>query len=185
MKNGYTFARFEKTLFVRVYGLANLKNAPVLSAFLSNEINDGVVGVYIDLSECRGMDSTFMGTLVGTSNKLEISDGGLVIANPTDHSFRLLEMLGVSTVIPVRNDVCVPETDFVPLDCDADLSKNQRMEVIRRAHVDLIKLSKENESKFRPIIDAFEKEMAEKKADNEMLSAEEEQNGEDETGFFV
>ena len=73
MINGYTFSRFDKTLFVRVYGLANLKKAPVLSAFLEQEISDGVVGVYIDLSESRGMDSTFMGTMVGTSNKLEIS----------------------------------------------------------------------------------------------------------------
>ena len=181
MNNGYTFARFEKTLYVRVFGLANLKNAPVLNAFLGNEINDGVVGVYIDLSQCRGMDSTFMGTLVGTSNQLEISGGGLVIANPSEHNQRLLEMLGVSSVIPVRTDVVVPDTDFVPLSCDKDLSRDDRAQVIRRAHEHLIKLSKENESKFRPIIDAFEKEMEDKKA----AEGDQEDENQEETGFFV
>ncbi len=183
MINGYTFSRFEKTLFVRVYGLANLKNAPVLSAFLEEEITDGVVGVYVDLSECKGMDSTFMGTLVGTSNKLEVAGGGLVIANPSDHNEKLLDMLGVTAVIPVRSDVTVPDTDFVPLDCDKDLSKDQRSNVIRLAHEHLIKISSENKEKFQPIIDAFNKEM-EKKAEEEEAFPD---GGEDEepTGFFV
>ena len=184
MKNGYGFSRYDKTLFVKVSGLANLKNAPVLSAFLANEIKDGVTGIYIDLSQCRGMDSTFMGTLVGTSNQLEVTGGGLVIANPSEHNQRLLEMLGVSSVIPVREDVAVPETNFVPLDCDQDLSKDARALVIRRAHEHLIKLSTDNESKFQPIIDAFEKEMEDKKAaDAEYNDSYD--DTQDETGFFV
>ena len=163
MKNGYSIARFEKTAYNRVYGLANLKNAPVLSAFMETEIADGVVGAYMDLSECRGMDSTFMGTMVAVSNKLDSVGGGLVISNPTEHCARLLDMLGVAAVIPVRDDVTTPDVNFVPLDCDVDLSQDKRMSVVKRAHEHLIALSKENESKFRPIIQAFEKEMDEKK----------------------
>ncbi|NRA40353.1 MAG: STAS domain-containing protein [Planctomycetes bacterium] len=163
MKNGYSIARFEKTAYIRVYGLANLKNAPVLSSFMETEIADGVAGAYMDLAECRGMDSTFMGTMVAISNNLDSVGGGLVISNPTEHCARLLDMLGVAAVIPVRDDVCIPDANFVPLDCDVDLSHEQRMGVVKKAHEHLIALSKENESKFRPIIQAFEKEMDEKK----------------------
>lgn len=184
MNNGFTCARFEKTLFVRVYGLANLKNTPVLNAFMEREISDGVVGIYIDLSGCKGMDSTFMGTLVGTSNKLELSGGGLLIVNPDDHNARLLDMLGVSAVIPVREDVSVPDTSFVPLDCDQPLSQDKRGQVIRRAHEHLIRISDDNKEKFQPIIDAFEKEMEKKAEEGEALSDDDDADDEA-TGFFV
>lgn len=163
MKNGYSIARFEKTAYIRVYGLANLKNAPVLSACMETEILDGVAGAYIDLAECRGMDSTFMGTLIAISHKLDSQGGGLVISNPNEHCARLLDMLGVAEVIPVRDDVTIPAVNFVPIDCDVDLSHDQRMDVVKKAHEHLIALSTENESKFGPIIQAFEKEMNVKK----------------------
>ena len=97
----YLVARTGTTVYVRAVGLANMKNAPMLDAFLQEEIRLQATTACVDLSACTGMDSTFMGVMVGCSQQLVKCSGRLVIVNPTEHNFRLLEMLGVSAVLPV------------------------------------------------------------------------------------
>ena len=46
------------------------------------------------------MDSTFMGTLVGYASRFEEVQGTLAVLNPSDQNKRLLDMLGVSEVLP-------------------------------------------------------------------------------------
>ena len=156
----YLVARAGTTVFIRSTGLANMKNAPMLDAFLATEIEQGATLACIDLSACSGMDSTFMGLLVGYARQMDGVSGRLVIVNPSPANLRLLQMLGVTLVVPVVEKQAAPDIDFVTLASDPQMSPLQRMELVQRAHQNLTKLTEANQGKFSAFLVALEKDLA-------------------------
>lgn len=152
----YLVARLGKTVFIRSVGLANMKNAPMLDAFLREELAQGVSLVCVDLSTCSGMDSTFMGLLVGFSQELVRLRGQLVVVNPTAQNLKLLDMLGVSEVLAVVAQTDPAELEFVVIPANPAVSPLQRLEIIKRAHQHLVSLNESNEAKFASFIAALE-----------------------------
>lgn len=156
----YEVARDGGTVIVRAIGLANMKNAPMLDAFLGDVVQQTVTMVCIDLSSCTGMDSTFMGLLVGRSQQFTSKNARLVIVNPTASGNRLLGMLGLDQVIPVI--ACEQKTDlrFVSLEAGEAVPPRERLELIRRAHEHLAGLSDANQGKFAAFLTALERDLA-------------------------
>lgn len=156
----YLVARLGTTVFVRSVGLANMKNAPMLDAFLRESVGQGAVHVCVDLSACSGMDSTFMGLLVGFSQELTGVKGRLVVVNPTSQNLKLLDMLGVSAVLPVIAQLQPADLEFVVIPSNPAISPGQRMEIVRRAHQNLIGLNDTNAAKFSAFLAALEGDLA-------------------------
>jgi anti-sigma B factor antagonist len=156
----YLVARLGDTVYVRSVGLANMKNAPMLDVFLRTEIEQGARTACIDLSSCNGMDSTFMGLLVGYAKTFEGENGKLVIVNPSPGNMRLLKMLGVTVVVPVLENQQMSELEFVSLSSDPDMSPLQRMEIVQHAHQNLIRLNASNHAKFSAFLTALEADLA-------------------------
>ena len=155
----YLVARAGANVFIRSTGLANMKSAPMLDAFLTSEIEQGATTICIDLSACSGMDSTFMGLLVGYAKQLDTSAGRLVIVNPSPGNLRLLQMLGVTLVVPVIEKQDAPDVNFITLTSDPQMSPLTRMELVQRAHQNLIKLTDANQGKFSTFLVALEKDL--------------------------
>ncbi len=159
-ETNYLVARLGGTVFVRSLGLANMKNSPMLSAFLQEMLEQGVTVVCVDLSSCTGMDSTFMGLLVGFSQTLVRKNGKLVVVNPSETNLRLLDMLGVSEVLPV-----VAQTDpandleFIKIPANPMISPIQRMELIKQAHHNLVALNEANHAKFSAFLKALDSDL--------------------------
>jgi len=159
--NGFRVARDGTSIYVLVSGLANMKNAPVLDAFLQAEGGPDLGTVCVDLSACAGMDSTFMGLLVGSSSGLKATGGRLVVVNPSETCLKLLDMLGVSEVLPVVPRCSSPDLTFVDLsETGQGVGMLQRMELIRRAHQALMGLNEANHDKFSAFITALEADLA-------------------------
>ncbi|MBA3686834.1 MAG: STAS domain-containing protein [Planctomycetes bacterium] len=156
----FLVARSERTVFVRSTGLANMKNSPVLDVFLATEIDQGATTICVDLSSCSGMDSTFMGLLVGYARQLDGAGGRLVVVNPSVGNMRLLVMLGVTLVVPVLENQPDPQVAYVTLASDPTMSPIQRIELVQRAHQNLLKLTKSNEAKFAAFLTALERDLA-------------------------
>ncbi len=173
MINSFQVARDGAGLYVRAVGLANMKNAPILDAFLQAEMGPTPGTVCIDLSGCLGMDSTFMGLLVGTSAAIKLKAGRLVVVNPSEICHKLLDMLGISEVLPVVGACTAPALDFVELHAgSAVIGTIQRMEMIRRAHQALMGLNQANHAKFTAFITALDTDLAKLKAPIEGQSGE-------------
>jgi anti-anti-sigma factor len=160
----YQVARLDRALFIKSVGLANMKNAPILDVFLRAEMEQGVTSICIDLSSCTGMDSTFMGMLVGHRQDFENSGGQLIIVNPSAGNLRLLTMLGVSVVVPIAENQALPEMEFVSLASDPKLSTVQRMELVQKAHQNLLKLNGDNKDKFSTFLQTLEADLKKFKA---------------------
>ena len=62
----------------------------------------GVSSIVVDLEECKGMDSTFMGTMAGLAMRLmKIPGGKLQVAAPSDRSRKSLEDLGLDVLMDI------------------------------------------------------------------------------------
>jgi hypothetical protein len=63
-------ARGGGAVIVRVIGTGNMLNAPALAEFADIQRAQGYRRFVFDLAECRGLDSTFMGSIVGLVHAL-------------------------------------------------------------------------------------------------------------------
>jgi len=156
----YLVARLGQTVYVRSVGLANMKNAAVLDVFLRSELDQKATIACIDLSQCTGMDSTFMGLLVGYGRIFTGAKGKLVIVNPTSGNLRLLQMLGVTEVLPLATNQHPVELEFVGLTADPQQTPAQRLDLVRQAHQNLVKLNAGNQAKFSAFLTALESDLA-------------------------
>jgi len=61
-------ARGADLVVIRVVGRGNMLNAPALSEFAEQQRKTGFTRFVFDLERCGGLDSTFMGVMVGIHN---------------------------------------------------------------------------------------------------------------------
>lgn len=64
-------ARGPGVVVVRVIGVGNLRLAPALGELVETEMEAGYRRFVLDLAQCRGLDSTFMGCMVGLAQTLK------------------------------------------------------------------------------------------------------------------
>jgi len=159
----YRIARNATMVYVRVEGLANMKSAPLLHAFLAKARDEGTCSSYIDLSGCLGMDSTFMGLLVGNAQAFNEKGGRLAVVKPNDLCLRLLRQLGVDEVVTVVPDVEVPSAEYIDIAGDTAVDMKARTDLVRQAHQDLASLNDENRAKFGAFLKALDDDLAKKK----------------------
>jgi len=164
LPEGYHAATCGDSLYIRVVGTANMTNALHLEAFASAEVDRGITQICMDLSRCNGMDSTFMGTMVGLHNRLKRDGGRLVILNPTETNRKLVDMLGLSRVMPVLDGEDLPDLTFVPIGQTGTQSFTRRIRRIQQAHRNLVSLSERNRQEFSAFLASLDKELADRTA---------------------
>ena len=152
-------ARAGKVIYARVHGLGNFSNALMFEEFCEAELQQGVDCFAIDLAICTGMDSTFMGVLAGLSTHFPPGRSPIVILNASAKNRQLLDDLGLSKLITVRDRHDeIPPLEMQPLASDT-LPARERAERIRRAHQQLIDADGRNAAKFGPVMQLLKREL--------------------------
>jgi len=131
---------------------------PLREALLAQlEQTADVPAVYADLSECRYMDSTFIGLLVAIEKKLRKASGGrLHILRPTAECREILEQIGL------KNFLLIEERDMQAPEAMAVLAPNAEKpgaEFILRAHEALMETSEEARKKFALLKETLEQKL--------------------------
>jgi anti-anti-sigma factor len=128
---GHVTAGISATLRQRIY--RRLEKPPAPEA------------IYVDLSSCEYMDSTFMGLLVGFTKRFEKLTGKrLELPVPSGTCAGLLENLGIHTLLEIL-DRPVGFPDDMENVAKTDAAST---EFILRSHEDLIEISEENRKRF-------------------------------------
>jgi anti-anti-sigma regulatory factor len=159
-------ARTQEAVYVRVVGLGNFNNAGPLREYCEKLIAEGVRNVIVDLAGCTGLDSTFMGTLMGFMNidtaKSQVPTPVTVtVVNATPPTMRAMSSLGLPKILHVKEDkVSFPDCRLERLR-DGWQDRRRRTLLIRDAHMNLMKADKENEARFGPFVAALCKETRE------------------------
>lgn len=162
----YEFAGLNDAILIIVKGKATQNNSLYFREFAEEMMSQGVKNFIIDLKECTGMDSTFMGTLTmlalsADSTTSKDHSASCQILNTTEYHKNLLATLGLLNILPiVEEPVTLPsvETSQLP---EYDANPKKRLQLILDAHKKLIEVSEQNKLIFEEFVQEMSKEMAE------------------------
>jgi anti-anti-sigma factor len=162
------------TGYVHVVGRGSFKNSTALKQFGTTAIEQDCHSIVLDMAECLGMDSTFMGVLAGLAFRLkQKSDGEILMVNLSTRTRSLLATLGLDRVIrPFMAGTTPPEYQQVlsgPVGLDpletGDVSRRKTAETMLEAHENLVDLSDDNAPKFTDVLTFLREDL--KKADDD------------------
>jgi anti-anti-sigma factor len=143
-------------VFVRVTGRGSFKVSATLKQFIAEiSAKQPISTVALDLAECIGMDSTFMGVLAGLSGRLKQNGQTLELINLSDKNAQLLATLGVDKVINHYSHSHGHELPDKPGQSlpTAAATKKDLAETALQAHETLAELSEENRPRFKRVIE--------------------------------
>ena len=156
----------EEACCVRVLGRGSFKVSSNLKAFLERAIDqEGIRSVQVDLRECVGMDSTFMGVLAGLSGRLGRKQVEFLLVNLDKKNLQLLQTLGIDKVLKYQtleeteaSCVCGIKGSAVDLS-EPEEGKLETAETMLKAHQTLADLNEENIDRFKNVISFLEQDV--------------------------
>ncbi len=154
---------------VRVCGRGSFKNAPALKRFGISALEQGCRRIILDMAECTGMDSTFMGVLAGMSVRLrETTNGGrLAAVNLNAKTESLLDTLGLTRLMETYLVGASPDSlrdcagNALPLDHldTGDTGRKELVETMLGAHQELSGLTADNRIRFKDVLTYLEQDL--------------------------
>ncbi len=152
----------DHTVLIRVHGRGSFKVAAPLKQFIAKVAAQQLIStIVIDLKECIGMDSTFMGVLAGLAGRLKKTNQALELINLSEKNAQLLKTLGVDRVLSFyQNDhghqLAANETEAIPAN---QASTKEMAETTLQAHEKLVQISEENLPKFKQVIELLKEDV--------------------------
>ncbi|MDC0088286.1 STAS domain-containing protein [Akkermansiaceae bacterium] len=154
--------------WIRCEGKGSFKNSPRLKDWCESEIKNGATCIVIDLEACKGMDSTFMGTLAGLAMRLQkIPAGQMQVVDPGDKNLNSLEGLGLDSLMQIdpadatwQSNVSEIRSKLEP--CQPDVAPLDQGSDILEAHKKLCEADIRNKEKFSDVINCLETELKNK-----------------------
>ncbi|HOW97978.1 MAG TPA: STAS domain-containing protein [Kiritimatiellia bacterium] len=147
--------------FIRVVGRGSFKISASLKEFAVHALDAGCRRIVLDMAECVGMDSTFMGVLAGLAFRLRaVPEGRIVIVNLNPRTRGLLATLGLDEAVETHMAGATP-ADLEPLlargEALTELPAEERGQAetartMLEAHENLVRLSPENLPKFKDVL---------------------------------
>lgn len=159
--------------WIRCEGKGSFLNSPVLKEWCEDEISNGTTCLVIDLAACKGMDSTFMGTMAGLAMRLmKLPNGKLQIAEPGKKNQKSLEDLGLDVLMQIdpadgiwRGEISDIRKKLQPCTKVNGVDKKfgQAPHVLD-AHKKLCEADERNTEKFGTVLDFLEAEVKAKES---------------------
>ncbi len=155
---------------IRVMGRGTFKTSPALRQFTLKMIDAGRFRFVLDMKECTGMDSTFMGVLAGTALRLKKRQGGeILMVNVSPKIGDLLETLGLRKLIGTAQGEREADllAEIARLSGGAKLAvtgpgdRKITAETMLAAHEDLVKAVPSNLGEFQDVLRFLRKELEE------------------------
>ena len=159
----FLISAYTDPVVVKINGKANYLNCNAFREFIEKMLADGKRNIFIDFTDCKGMDSTFLGILAGTAIELRklSPEGELIVGSLSERNYELICNLGLQNLLTIDDDASQSADDY-------DALKNQEVsdaKNILKAHENLTEADKENEAKFQDVI-AFLRNQVEKSEDD-------------------
>lgn len=151
---------------VRVTGRGSFKSCPGLKQFGLSCIEKGCRRIVVDLKDCVGMDSTFMGVLAGLAAALKKNGGGVLAAiNLNAKNMALLDTLGLTSMITtcgvgVESDQLAAGIGVAPVQLDTSgADKRMMTATMLEAHETLAGVSTANLPKFKHVLEYLREDL--------------------------
>lgn len=137
--------------FVRVHGRGSFKNSPALKQFGIAMKDRGCRMLIVELGDCLGMDSTFMGVLAGLAILYRKGEGEVLLRNLSDKNRTLVETLGLNQLIRIeQGGDAQSRRKTTRLDTTSD--RKAIAETMLEAHETLVTATPENVVRFKDVL---------------------------------
>ncbi len=141
---------------IKVHGRANYLNCAPISHFFDQMLAEGRRNFIVELSECTGMDSTFLGIIASTALELRkpTIQGHFILCHLSAKNEELVQNLGLPLILTLQKDCnAIPFKKLLfslsqtPMDPD-----RPNAEIILKAHESLTQIDPSNLKKFQDVI---------------------------------
>lgn len=132
-------------IYIRALGHITANSCAGLKARVFERLERPPVldNLFVDLSLCEYMDSTFMGLLVGFNKRLlRVAEKPITVLRANETCHKLLKTIGIARMVVMSDEEPRFPEDMETVGGKADA------ELLLGAHDDLIELSEENERRF-------------------------------------
>jgi len=160
------FASLPHVVWIRIDGKGSFEISGQLRDFVMRKIGTGSAQFVIDLDRCTGMDSTFMGTLLGISKEVARTTSGLLdVVNANGRNVQLLKNLGLTSILSVdeKAERWITERQQLGQElsaCDSvKLDKQATANIMLEAHEALAGAQPENAARFEDVIHFLKKDL--------------------------
>jgi len=154
---GISVGRGNGDVHVHVAGRGTFQNGQPLRRYAVEMIGQGARQFVVDLGQCEGMDSTFLGVLAGIGLQLREAPtcGRLCLANVSPRNLELLQTLGLDRLF----EIAPAAPAGIPLQQLADravpastpTAKSEVANLMLEAHDNLIRADGRNQAKFKDV----------------------------------
>ena len=160
-QNNLTAAEVDHKVYISIHGRGSFKNSPALKKYIKTKLNrSSSKEVILNMKDCDGMDSTFMGVLAGLACIATAKNNCLLyLINLSEKNEQLLKTLGVSKILNYYNDSHTVSEDIFSNNRKMVDMPSDQMSVTQtslEAHKKLVQIQKDNEVEFRSVIDLLE-----------------------------
>lgn len=149
-------------VWIRVRGRGSFHVSSGIKRYAAHMIAQGKNSFIIDLEECTGMDSTFMGTMTGIALQVHKTGGEVQVIAAGDRNRASLENLGLDQLIVIRDEKPgeLPDLD-PPHDAGLVPEKAESARTMLDAHQALVEAMPGNIGIFQDVLEFLEKEVHE------------------------
>lgn len=163
-KKAEVLVSYEKGDFVvRVLGRATFESSSALLDMIKSIDPEELESATIDMTECTGMDSTFMGIISKLALTTKKSGHTCVIQNANDFNQGLLAGLGIKKLFDFTEKT--QKTDTVPVPkimvdmAGAKVDNETHAETVLDAHETLMEIDPANIAKFQGVVNMVKGDM--------------------------
>ena len=167
-QDNLTAAYINRTAVIRVEGRGSFKISPPMKQFIQRVIETKSANrILIDMSDCGGMDSTFMGVLAGLSYHVKDKPGfTLKLINLSEKNQKLLTTLGVDQVVNYSLSSTDEEKELMTGQSDdaqtlePDFSNTlEAAKTTLEAHEALVDINPKNLAKFKSVLELLQNDV--------------------------
>ena len=166
-ERGHVLATCDKEfVYCRVVGVGNMNNCAAFQSYSQQMREEGYREFILDFSSCEGLDSTFLGILLGIVLGDRSTRAHVVVVNANQTIRRILGEVGIDRLLEVCSEkVDLPE---IPLQRLQEQQRGRdRIAMILRAHEDLCEIDSANHKRFGAFLTALKKELAQQDDNDE------------------
>jgi anti-sigma B factor antagonist len=146
-----------RPMLVHICGRANFLNCSPLRTFFRTMVDKGQGDFLLDFTDCKGMDSTFLGILAGVAIEARRgnSTGSVQLTGLDDRNLELVNNLGLHRIVTIVDSASgesapfAVEAEGLPEEAQTEEQKKQ---MLIGAHEDLVKIDSANLDKFQDLL---------------------------------
>lgn len=148
----FLVSAYSDPVVVRINGKANYLNCNSFREFIEQMLGEGRHHFLVDFTDCKGMDSTFLGILAGTALELkkQTPPGEFTLCHLSARNHELIVNLGLQNLLTISEG----DGDGALADAFEGLENKEVSDAknVLRAHENLAAADAENATRFQDVI---------------------------------